>query len=217
MLQIETDKREQTTAVTDLMLAGAALGAIWRLRTGRGWRARLWQLAFGLLAMSSLLGAIIHGLRLSAATRERLWQPLNALLALVISFFIMLAIGDRWGENVSRRISPALISTAPAFVWISRRFQRGFLTFIIYETVAMTIALAIYTDLAYRHRFPGAGKIASGILVTILAAAIQNSSMELHIGDLVFDHNGLFHLVQMVGLLFLMEGARASIGLDSNV
>ncbi len=217
MLQIETDKREQTTAVTDLMLAGAALGAIWRLRTGRGWRARLWQLAFGLLAMSSLLGAIIHGLRLSAATRERLWQPLNALLALVISFFIMLAIGDRWGENVSRRISPALISTAPAFVWISRRFQRGFLTFIIYETVAMTIALAIYTDLAYRHRFPGASKIASGILVTILAAAIQNSSMELHIGDLVFDHNGLFHLVQIVGLLFLMEGARASIGLDSNV
>ena len=217
MLQIETDKREQTTAATDLMLAGTALGAIWRLRTGRGWRARLWQLAFGLLALSSLLGAIIHGLRLSAATRERLWQPLNALLALIISFFLALAIGDRWGESVSRCISPALISTVPAFVWISRRFQRGFLTFIIYETVAMTIALAIYIDLAYRYRFPGASKIASGILVTILAAAIQNSSMELHIRDLIFDHNGLFHLVQMVGLLFLMEGARASIGLDSNV
>lgn len=217
MLQIETDKREQTTAATDLMLAGTALGAIWRLRTGRGWRARLWQLAFGLLAMSSLLGAIIHGLRLSAATRERLWQPLNASLALVISFFIMLAIGDRWGENVSRRISPALISTAPAFVWISRRFQRGFLTFIIYETVAMTIALAIYIDLAYRYRFPGAPKIAFGILVTILAAAIQNSSMELHVGGVVFDHNGLFHLVQIVGLLFLMEGAQASIVVDSNV
>jgi len=58
MLQIETDKREQTTAVTDLMLAGAALGAIWRLRTGRGWRARLWQLAFGLLVISSLLGQL---------------------------------------------------------------------------------------------------------------------------------------------------------------
>lgn len=217
MLQIESDQREQTTAATDLMLAMAALAAIWRLRSGTGWRARVWQAAFALLAVSSLLGAIIHGLRLSAHTRERFWQPLNVLLGLTVALFTTGAVSDRWGEMVGRRTLPVLAGAAPAFAWFSRRLQRGFLAFILYELVAMLAALSIYIDLAYRRRFPGAGLITSGILITILAAAIQTSSLEVRAGKIIVDHNGIFHLVQLVALPLLVEGVRAGSKPDRDI
>lgn len=205
------DPREQTTAATDLALAGAALIAIQRLRGVAGWRRRIWQVAFALLAASSVLGAIVHGLRLSLSTRERLWQPLNVLLALIIALFTTAAFSDRWGERTGQCVLPVLALIAPGFTWLSRRVQRGFLAFIVYELVAMVSALAIYADLARRRQLPGADRIMLGILVTIAAAGIQTSSLEVVIGEIPFDHNGLFHLVQLAALPLLVEGVRKSL------
>ncbi|MFN3374046.1 MAG: DUF6962 family protein [Chloroflexus sp.] len=205
------DPREQTTAATDLVLAGAALIAIQRLRGVAGWRRRIWQVTFALLAASSVLGAVVHGLRLSPSTRERLWQPLNVLLALIIALFTTAAVSDRWGERTGQRVLPALALAAPGFAWLSRRVRRGFLAFIIYELVAMVSALAIYADLARRRQLPGADRIMLGILVTIAAAGIQTSSLEVVIGEIPFDHNGLFHLVQLAALPLLVEGVRKSL------
>ncbi|MCX7859536.1 MAG: hypothetical protein N2385_05575 [Chloroflexus sp.] len=207
---IIADRREQTTAATDLLLAAAALIAIQRLRGKTDWRRRIWQVAFALLAASGVLGAIVHGLRLSPASRDRLWQPLNLLLGLIIALFTTAAVSDRWGEHAGKRVLPAVSLAAPGFVWLSRRLQRGFLAFIIYELVAMIGALVIYADLARQRQLPGAGRITLGILATIAAAGIQTSSLELVIGDIPFDHNGLFHLVQLAALPLLVEGVRAS-------
>ncbi|WP_298818527.1 DUF6962 family protein [Chloroflexus sp.] len=211
---IITDRREQTTAATDLLLALAALAAIQRLHVGTSWRRPVWQAAFALLAASGLLGAVIHGLRLSPALRERLWQPLNLLLALIIALFTTGAVSDRWGARAGQRVLPVLVGVAPGFVWISRRIQRGFLAFIAYELIAMIAALAIYADLAQRHQLPGAKRITVGILITMLAAGVQTSSLELVVGDVPFDHNGLFHIVQLAALPLLVEGVRAGLLTD---
>ncbi|MEF3274492.1 MAG: hypothetical protein K6356_08850 [Chloroflexus sp.] len=204
-----SDRREQTSAATDLLLVLAALVSIQRLRGGASWRRRLWQAVFTLLAASGLLGAIVHGVRLSLSASERLWQPLNLLLALTIALFTTSAVSDRWGKHAGQRTFPVLICIAPGFVWFSRRLQRGFLAFIAYELVAMIAALAIYADLTHRRQLLGAGRITIGILMTMLAASVQTSSLELVIGTIPFDHNGLFHLVQLAALPLLVEGVRA--------
>ncbi len=209
------DPREQTTAATDLALAVAALVAIQRLRVGTGWRARIWRAAFGLLAVSGLLGAAIHGIRWSTTTREQLWVPLNGCLGLIIALFATGAIGDRWGEAAARRVFPALALIVPLFVWLSHRLRRGFLIFILYELSAMLLALALYVDLARQQRLPGSAQMTIGILITMIAAAIQTSSLEYTVAGVPFDHNGLFHLVQLAALPFLVEGARAGFGKDT--
>ncbi|MGQ9614350.1 MAG: DUF6962 family protein, partial [Chloroflexus sp.] len=59
--------------------------------------------------------------------------------------------------------------------------------------------------------------ITSGILITILAAAIQASSLEVRAGKIIVDHNGLFHLVQLMALPLLVEGVHAGLQLDREV
>jgi hypothetical protein len=56
----------------------------------------------------------------------------------------------------------------------------------------------------------GAGLIAAGIVVTLVAAALQ-ARRWLTPFTLVwtFDHNGLFHMVQMLGLGLILPGLRA--------
>lgn len=71
------------------------------------------------------------------------------------------------------------------------------------------------SNLAVTHRdrrqFPDAGLITSGILITILAAAIQTSSLEVRAGQIIVDNNGLFRLVQLMALPLLVEGVRAGL------
>lgn len=126
------DPREQTTAATDLLLAVGAYIAIWRLHGDPSWRWQVWQSAFGLLVGSIVLGSVVHGVRLSDASRERLWQPLNLLLGLMLALFATGAISDRWGRRAGQRVLPLLVIAARGCVWLSRRVQRGFLPFITF-------------------------------------------------------------------------------------
>jgi hypothetical protein len=71
----------------------------------------------------------------------------------------------------------------------------------------MVATLAIYVSLWRTGRSPGAGTVALGILLTLVAAIVQTSSLR---ASLIweFDHNGLFHLVQMAGLVVVARGVR---------
>jgi len=49
--------------------------------------------------------------------------------------------------------------------------------------------------------------MAAGVIINLLAAGVQASDASLHIWY-SFDHNGLFHLVQMLGIMVLGFGLR---------
>jgi hypothetical protein len=64
--------------------------------------------------------------------------------------------------------------------------------------------------LAVRGEPAGAAFMSAGILISILAAGIQaKKSISLTI-IWQFDHNGIYHIVQVVGLLLLIYGIRVS-------
>jgi hypothetical protein len=63
----------------------------------------------------------------------------------------------------------------------------------------------IYLRMAGRGR-PGAGLVAAALVVSLAAGVVQASdSLSLRL-VWEFDHNGLYHLVQLGGLALLVSG-----------
>ncbi len=205
---------EQTTAITDLILAVFSFGcalSVRRRRTADPWKATLWAWAFGLLSLASALGAAAHGLTLSPAAHRLLWLPLNMALGLVIALFVVGAIYDLWGLRVARRLLPILIAVGLAFFAFAQIITGTFSVFLIYEGVAMFLALIIYIRIARNRSRPGAKLMVAGVLITIIAAVFQaNRNIELTL-FWTFDHNGVFHLIQMTALVALVAGLRAAL------
>ena len=86
-----------------------------------------------------------------------------------------------------------------------------FFLFIVYEVAALIFALGAYIFLAIQQNLPGACLMAAGILVSIIAAGIQTNKSVILTFVWRFDHNGIYHLVQVVGLLLLFAGLRKSL------
>lgn len=205
---------EITTAATDAALAVLALVCIRWLAVRRASdpeKVTLWVLILALLAVASGLGAIAHGLALSSDAIYLLWQPLFLSLGLVVALFVVAALYDGFGPVAARRLLiPALVAGA-AFYLVTLLFPGTFLVFVLYEAAAMVAALAIYGRLAIRTGRRWAWLIVLGIALNMIAAGIQASgSVRLDIG-VPLDHNGVFHLVQMVAIVSLVAGVGSSL------
>jgi hypothetical protein len=209
---------ELTTAATDGLLALLAAGG------GRWLRRRLaadperashWSLVFRLLAAASALGVLAHGLALSPGAREALWHPLYLLLGLVVAAFAVAAVHDLLGERAARRARWPLLAVGVAFFAVTKLLGGAFLIFVLYEGGAMVAALGAYAWLALRGRLAGAATIAAGIVLDLAAAAVQASSLSANL-LVPLDHNGLFHVVQLVALAVLLAGIVAGRPVTAN-
>ena len=66
-MKLVEDPAEQTTAVTDIILALVAFGGVLLLQwspvnTGELWRINIWSMALGLVGLAAALGTVAHGL-----------------------------------------------------------------------------------------------------------------------------------------------------------
>ena len=202
---------EQTTAATDLLLAAVAAAAavsMWNWRGNDRRRAALWAWAFGLLGFAAVLGAAAHGLRMSTAANRLIWMPLNLALGLVMALFVAGAVYDRFGLAAARRALPILLAIGMTFFAVAELSDGGFLVFVIYEAIAMLTALVLYGLLALHRRLAGAATVVIGVLITIAAAAVQvNHNVRVNV-IWEFDHNGIFHLMQIAGVIVIAAGLR---------
>jgi len=206
---------EQTTAATDVILAVVALiVCIATYRSGKNsnpMKGKIWAWAFGLLAFAAMTGAVAHGFQMPDRLNFILWQPLNLALGLAVSMFVVGVVNDLTRGSLPKVVLPVMIATGSAFYLITLIFPGTFLVFILYEAVAMFFSLVVYIILGFRKRVHGAWLMALGIFITMIAAAIQASEAVVIHCIWEFDHNGIFHLVQIVGLLVLFAGLRADL------
>ena len=79
------------------------------------------------------------------------------------------------------------------------------------KALAMLFALAGYIWLAFEGSLDGAWLMVAGVLATIPAAGVQASNSVSLTFIWQFDHNGAYHLIQMVGILLLVVGLRAAL------
>ncbi|AFV00301.1 DUF6962 family protein [Simiduia agarivorans] len=193
---------ELTTAATDLLLALMALAlAVFYRHHGN------WSRVFGLLALGAGLGAVAHGLALPVGAITACWLVIYAALALLVAQFALIVIQDLWGPAAVRRATLPLLALAAGF-WLYTSFVGdSFLPFIVYEVLAMGFALAGFSWQAWQRR-AGAGWLVLGVLLTLVAAAVQ--ALKLFTFTLIwpFDHNGVYHLIQMVALVPFWLGVR---------
>lgn len=212
MLPLNPSLAELTTAATDAamgVLSLLLLLDLQRLRVRSVWQRSVWSEVFGLLLAGSILGAIAHGFDLAAGVRARVWLPLYLSLGMAVALFVVGAVGDLRGDAAGRRLFPWAIGVGLGFFAASQWLGGAFLIFVVYEGMAMLVALGIYVRVALRGD-SWAWWTAAGIGLTLVAAAVQATSLQVTL-VVPFDHNGLFHLVQMMATLLIAVGVRTGL------
>lgn len=199
---------ERVTALTDIFMGLLAAFAVFYLNRFSGFRFELWSWVFGLLAVSSFLGAAAHGFAMSPKTNDRLWMPINLSLGLALGLFVVAALFDLSGEALAQKSLPVMLTVGFGFFLVTVWKPGTFMTFIAYEAVAMLFALGAYAWLFFTSTLAGAGWVLAGVAVTILAAAVQATGKAGRGIIWYFDNNGIFHLIQMIGLILLLAGLR---------
>lgn len=199
---------EPTTMVTDYLLGGlaAVLGLrLWRAaRAGGEVTVRLWGASFLTTAAAAFVGGTSHGFAamLGSTAQVVLWKLTVWSIGLT-AFLLLAAAAHAALAGTARRVVVGLavlqmvvflawMITHDAFVWVVAEYLP-----------AVLVALALQVRLCFRHR-PGTGWLTAGLLTTLAGAAVQASGFALHPS---FNHNDLYHVIQMAATVMLYRGA----------
>ena len=196
------------TLVTDYILGTlAGCCALLLLRQNRTLKQQsvwLWAYALIVTALASYLGGTYHGFQhtLGVPLAAVLWKATTLAMG-AASFFLLAAALTAAFSGQDRRwlIGAAALKFTIYAVWMLGHDE---FRFVIYDYGS---TLAILTLLLISGRTTGLkghrAYIASGILVSIAAAAVQQSGIRIHRH---FNHNDLMHVIQMAGVWLLYQG-----------
>lgn len=168
----------------------------------RGW----WALFFAAVGLAALAGGTVHGLAPGPGpAHEALWRL--TLLAIGVAAFAGFGLGAR------KLLAPApahVLTAMAGALWVVYAVvvlavsQRFFVAVVHYLPAVLFLGGAFVVEVG-RSR-PGAGQGLAGLVLTLVAAGLQQARVGL--GPV--DHNTLYHLVQALGLWLLDRGARAA-------
>ncbi len=210
---------EPTTLITDYMLGTLAeLCAVLLIKRNTALRQRSiqwWAFALFAAAVGSYVGGTYHGFRhaLEPAVAAVLWKVTTISMGVASFCLLTAAIAAAFtGQDRRWLIAAAALKLAIYVVWMLGHDEFRFVIYVYGSTLAILLLLvaAERTHGVDGHR----AYIASGILVSIAAAAVQQSGFRLHEH---FNHNDLMHVIQMGGVWLLYTGGarlRDAGGLD---
>jgi hypothetical protein len=200
---------EPTTVATDLALAAVAvvLAALLRRSARPLPRSRaLWVAAFLLTAVAATAGAARHALfeETASAARRQLWSATYLALGLTNLLFVAGLVGALLPVSAHRLglallVARCVLYSALLLVVPSPR--------LVIADAAVTISMILVLSLhSFRAARDGAGSwLLAGLGVSAAGALVQ----VLRVGPLgPFNHNDLFHVVQMVGLWLFYRAGR---------
>ncbi|WP_455388256.1 DUF6962 family protein [Petrachloros mirabilis] len=200
---------EPSTMVTDYALAVLCSLFAWRLwREGKdASQASMCSWAAGLacLGVASLAGGTFHGfsMLLSHAVLRALWKI--TVYAIGSASFVLLT-GTLWAcvlPSVRRFLS--LIPTVQLMVYALWMVTHDDFRYVIYNyafTYLSILGLQLHAGATQGAR--SAPWLVGGVLVSFVAAGVQANEMALHRH---FNHNDLYHVIQMGGIYLFYRGA----------
>jgi hypothetical protein len=199
---------EPSTLVTDYLLGTLAevfgIVLLGHNRTLRQTCIPLWAMALMAVALASYLGGTYHGFQhmVNLRVAGALWKLTTismgaaSLLLLASAFTAAFSgLGRRW------LVGAAAAKFGVYAVWMLGHDDFRYVIYDYGSTLAILLLLVVTgrTNGVSGHR----AFIASGILVSIAAAIVQQSGVRLHQH---FNHNDLMHVVQMGGVWLLYKG-----------
>jgi hypothetical protein len=200
---------EPATLITDYLLAAFTGYLSWQLfraahqngLTTQWW----WAVAFAATAVAGAAGGSVHGFRpiLHPSVTATLW--LLTLESLVVAAFAVIRgtlAGSRLAPEIVRAASLVAAGAYVAYgVWIASRPR--FVFAIAAYGVALSVLVAFKLS-AWQSERRAARWMMAGVVVSVLAAFVQQSGWSLHRH---FNHNDLYHVVQALGVWLLYRGA----------
>jgi hypothetical protein len=209
----QTDKHVVTIAEPMTLVTDYALGTLCELcavlllkrSDARSQIAvRLWAFALFAVAAASYAGGTYHGFHevMPEPWRVGLWKITTISMG-VASFLLLSAafVSASTGQDRRWLIAAASLKLGIYIAWMMNHDDFRFVIYDYGSTLAILMLLVItgWTHGIDKHRL----YIGCGILVSIAAAAVQQSGFRLHRH---FNHNDLMHVVQMGGMWLLYKG-----------
>jgi hypothetical protein len=182
--------------LTDYALGGVTVCLAVLLLKNKSIGCRFWTLAFAALAAAAFLGGTVHGFQISW-----LWKPTT--LAVGVASFGMLA-GSAC-VTTSGNVRRALLAAAAVKLVFYEAWMLGHddFIFVVADTASAMLAVAALHLLALDN--PATRWILGGVAVSLIAAGIQAGRLALHE---YFNHNDLYHVVQIAAMALYYAGAR---------
>ena len=163
-----------------------------------------WTFAFWMIGIGALLGAISHGIghHFSPMVKKIIWKM--TVLSIGIScYFVLSASFSHVFPNSTVRwlkwIPLILLVIYCATIIKDDRFSIVILFYL--PTMIFVLLMMMYSQFVLG--FSGSGWISLGMLIGFLAAGVQMSGYDLHKH---FNHNDLYHVIQMAGIYCIHKG-----------
>jgi len=201
---------EPMTTATDYMITVAAFWFAAQLLVPQTNRAQLsrcsWGVAFVFLGLGAFFGGTNHGFatHLDQSWLNLLW--IGALYSVGLAMFFVL-VGTISGSVANRTLRLFFyaysVVVCSAYAWWLINHD-DFVYAVVNNLFTFIIICVIQVSALVRHQAESAKWILSGVAVSVLSAAIQRSGYDLHVH---FNHNDLYHIVQIAGLYLFYRGA----------
>ncbi|MFZ2490113.1 MAG: hypothetical protein WA208_01380 [Thermoanaerobaculia bacterium] len=183
---------EPMTVLTDYLLAGFAFAFALRL-----WRPnRAWSMAFLFTAAGAITGGSFHAIapRLTTSAEQQVWLA-TVLFIGAASCFLLAGLGRGFAVF-------AVVKFSAYAMWV--RLDPSFIVVIADYGTSMLLVGVVHA-VRWSRASPW---VLGGIAMSALAAVIQASGFALHPH---FNHNDLYHVVQIVALWLLYRGGKQGI------
>jgi len=201
---------EPVTLLTDYILAAFVFVLAVRL-SGHYRRCccrpvRWWAAGFYASAAAALLGGSYHGFSpwLDTLAAMLLWKATVLSIGMAaLCLFAGAVMATLGGAPRRWLLSLAWLKFALYAAWMSRHDDFRFVIYDYAPALLGIFLLSVYSALT--RRAPAAPWIVSGVLVSFAAAGVQASGLALHVH---FNHNDLYHVIQMGAFGLLYRGGR---------
>jgi hypothetical protein len=190
-------------------------GGLFRLNRRDPQRSRsFWAAGFLVTALASLFGGSFHGFKthLGEIAAVILWKcsvySVGIGTSLMLSAVIFACAPRPWRSWLLGAAAFKLLFFA---VWMMNHSDFGY---VVYDYAFSMMVILFAQAHAWRvRRDENAFWIIGGIAVSLVAALIQRSHYSIHVH---FNHNDLFHVVQMAAFYLFYRGGRGMIDRRTN-
>jgi hypothetical protein len=194
------------TSITNFVLASEVFflaGMLAQKPKARFSAAWFWTGMMILLGLATLIGGIDHGFFEGPGLPRYFIQRLTWIVLGAMTFFLLMTIATQFFSRQVQRlllIFGIILFTADT---IAVLLIDSFLIVILDYTPVMLLLLVM--SLIGLKNNPGSRCMIAGILILIMASAIQGLGMDIFNP---VDRNGVYHLVSMVGIVFMYLGGQ---------
>lgn len=197
------------TVLTDLALGFC--NARWGVTLLRGGCTRrqysqvLWGLGFLAAAVAAILGGLSHAVgEQSPDTRRKLWKATTLATGFTSAFMLASTAFASTTQPTRGKLLLATLGKLLAYCgWMASHDR--FLYVIIDYGTAMAGIVTFHGPAAIRSGAASSRYVLGGVLASLVAALIQMRKVTLHKH---FNHNDLYHLIQIGACYLLYRGGR---------